>query len=71
MNPKEIITENIGALVDKIDVKNTTLWERLVELRTFQYLDVEYIKVSGKVTLKLLELILLLTLKLSMDWQFL
>ena len=47
MNPKEIIAENIEALVDMIDVKNTTLWERLVGLGTLHYSDMEYIKVSG------------------------
>ena len=46
MNPREVIDKNIAALVESIDVKNTTLWERLIELGLFTSGDVEYIKVS-------------------------
>ena len=46
MNPREIIDKNIAALVESIDVKNTTLWERLIELGLFEFNDVQYIKVS-------------------------
>ena len=46
MNPREVIDKNIAALVESIDVKNTTLWERLIELGLFDFSDVQYIKVS-------------------------
>ena len=46
MNPREVIDKNIAALVESIDVKNTTLWERLIELGLFGFSDVQYIKVS-------------------------
>ena len=46
MNHREVIDKSIAALVESIDVKNTTLWERLIELGLFTSGDVEYIKVS-------------------------
>ena len=46
MNPQEVIDKNIAALVESIDVKNTTLWERLIQLELFDFNDVQYIKVS-------------------------
>ena len=46
MNPQEFIDKNIAALVESIDVKNTTLWERLIQLELFDFNDVQYIKVS-------------------------
>ena len=53
MNPEDIIDENKQRLVEKIDVNNTTLWERLIELGLFRSGDVEQIVVSSNVTLKL------------------
>ena len=47
MNPEEIIDKNKQSLVDKIDLKNTTLWERLIELGLFNSGDVEQIVVSN------------------------
>ena len=46
MNPEEIIDKNKQSLVEKIDVKNTLLWERLIELGLFNSGDVEQIVVS-------------------------
>ena len=40
-----IIETNMESLVENIDVKNTTLWYRLMELRLLDSGDVEYIKV--------------------------
>ena len=45
MNPEEIIEKHMADLVEKIDVKNTTLWERLIQLGMFTSSVVEYIKV--------------------------
>ena len=52
MNHRNIIENNLEGLVENIDVKNTTLWERLVELGLFDSCDVEYIRVR---TLKFLD----------------
>ena len=46
MNPREVIDDNIEGLVESIDVKNTTLWEKLIELKLFTSSDVQHIKVS-------------------------
>ena len=46
LNYKEIIEQSLADLVNKIDVKNTSLWETLIELGLFTSGDVEYIKVS-------------------------
>ena len=46
MNPTEIIDNNKEGLVENIDVKNTTLWEKLIQLGLFTSSVVEYIKVS-------------------------
>ena len=46
MNPRELIDDNIEGLVECIDVKNTTLWEKLIQLGVFTSSVVEYIKVS-------------------------
>ena len=46
MNPREIIDSNIAGLVESIDVKNSTLWDRLIELKLFEFSDVDDIKVS-------------------------
>ena len=46
MNPREVIDDNIEGLVESIEVKNTTLWEKLIELKLFKASDVDYIKVS-------------------------
>ena len=46
MNPREIIDNNIEGLVESIDVKYTTLWEKLIQLGVFTSSVVEYIKVS-------------------------
>ena len=46
MNPREEIENNKKWLVDSIDVKNTTLWERLIELKLFTSSDVQHIKVG-------------------------
>ena len=46
MNPTEIIDKNIEGLVEGIDVKNTTLWEKLIQLGLFTFSDVQHIKVS-------------------------
>ena len=53
MNPEEIIDKNKRNLVEKIKVKKTTLWERLIELELFDSGDVEQIVVSSNATLKL------------------
>ena len=46
MNCTEIIDNNKEGLVQSIDVKNTTLWEKLIQLGLFTSSVVEYIKVS-------------------------
>ena len=46
MNPTEIIDNNKEGLVENIDDKNTTLWEKLIQLGLFTSSVVEYIKVS-------------------------
>ena len=46
MDPRELIDDNIEGLVECIDVKNTTLWEKLIQLGVFTSSVVEYIKVS-------------------------
>ena len=46
MNPTEIIDNNKEGLVESIDVKNTTLWEKLIQLGLFTSSVVEYIRVS-------------------------
>ena len=45
MSAEDIIENNIKDLVETIDVKNTTLWERLIQFGLFKLRDVEYIKV--------------------------
>ena len=45
MSAEDIIGNNIEDLVETIDVKNTTLWERLIQFGLFTLRDVEYIKV--------------------------
>ena len=51
MDPRRIIDANLEGLVQSIDVKNTTLWERLIELGIFSSSYVEYIKVSTGILL--------------------
>ena len=46
MDLREIIEKHMADLVDSIEVKNTTLWDRMIELGVFKLNDVEYIKVS-------------------------
>ena len=46
MEPREVIDHNKEGLVESIDVKNTTLWEKLIQLGLFTSSVVEYIKVS-------------------------
>ena len=48
MNSKEIIEKHLVDLVEKIDVKNTTLWEMLIQFGLFNLSNVEYIKVRYK-----------------------
>ena len=45
MSHKEIIDNNLEDLVESIEVKNNTLWDRLTQLGLFKFSDVEYIKV--------------------------
>ena len=45
MDPGEIIEKHMADLVDSIEVKHTTLWDRLTQLGLFKLSDVEYIKV--------------------------
>ena len=45
MSAEDIIGNNIEDLVETIDVKNTTLWERLIQVGLFKLRDIEYIKV--------------------------
>ena len=40
-DPEDIINNNIKYLVEDIDVKNTTLWEKLVELKLYKSSDVD------------------------------
>ena len=46
MNPEDIIDKNIAGLVEHIEVKNSALWERLIEIGLFKFNDVKYIQVS-------------------------
>ena len=46
MDHEKVIETNIEGLVKSIDVKNSTLWERLTELGMFKLSDVEDIRVS-------------------------
>ena len=52
MNPEEIIDKSKQSLVEKIDVKNTLLWERMIELGLFNSGDVEQIIVSTNINFK-------------------
>ena len=45
MDPREIIEKHMADLVEKIDVKNTTLWDKLIQSGLFKSSDVEHIKV--------------------------
>ena len=45
MDLREIIEKHMADLVDSIEVKNTALWDRLIQLGLFRLSDVEYIKV--------------------------
>ena len=46
MDHRNVIDNNLEDLVKSIEVRNTTLWERLVQLGLFKSDNVEYIKVS-------------------------
>ena len=46
MNPRAIIDGSREGLVESIDVKNTTLWDKLIELGLFTSNKVQYIIVS-------------------------
>ena len=46
MKPRKVIDHTKEGLVESIDVKNTTLWEKLIQLGLFTSSVVEYIKVS-------------------------
>ena len=45
MDPREIIDKCIEDLVRRIDIKKTTLWEKLIQLGLFTLDDGKYIKV--------------------------
>ena len=45
MDPREIIEKHMADLLVSIDVKNTTLWDKLIQLGVFKLGDVEHIKV--------------------------
>ena len=45
MSAEDIIGNNIEDLVETIDVKNTTLWEKLIQIGLFESGDMQYIKV--------------------------
>ena len=45
MSHKKIIGNNLEDLVESIEVKITTLWDKLIQLGLFKFSDVEYIKV--------------------------
>ena len=47
MDPEKIIEKNMTDLVDRIEVKNTTLWDKLIQLGLFTAFNVQDIKVSG------------------------
>ena len=46
MNHREVIDDNREGLVESINVKNTTLWEKLIESKLFTSGDAQHIKVS-------------------------
>ena len=46
MNPREVIVDNVEGPTESIDVKNTTLWEKLIELKLFTSGDAQNIKAS-------------------------
>ena len=46
MNAEDIIDKNRESLVENIEVRITTLWEKLIELELFKSTDVDYIRVS-------------------------
>ena len=46
MDHLALIDKCMGDLVTRIDLKNTVLWERLVEKKIIEQHDVEYIKVK-------------------------
>ena len=46
MDHRNIIDRNREDLVKSIDVSNTTLWEKLIQLELFESDNVKYIKVS-------------------------
>ena len=45
MDPREIIEKHMADLVKNIEVRNTTLWDSLIQLGLFTLNDVEHIKV--------------------------
>ena len=45
MDPREIIEKHMADLLVSIDVKNTRLWDQLIQLGVFKSGDVEHIKV--------------------------
>ena len=45
MDPREIIENHMADLLVSIDVKNTRLWDQLIQLGVFKSGDVEHIKV--------------------------
>ena len=75
MNPTEIIDNNKEELVESIDVKNTTLWEKLIQLGLFTSSVEEYIKVSRSIIFlnfaQHFETSLLKWQSLSLDYRFL
>ena len=48
MDPEKIIEQNMTDLVDRIEVKNNTLWEKLIQLGLFAAFNVQDIKVSHR-----------------------
>ena len=48
MDPEKVIEKNMTDLVDRIEVKNTTLWDKLIQLGLFTAFNVQDIKVSHR-----------------------